>query len=53
VKILLPHGQFGPWLATEFGWTERTAQRFMRAVEVFGSKADTVSVLEPTAIYGA
>src|SRR5215207_6198431 len=51
VKALLGHGAFGPWLNAEFGWSERTAQRFLQAVEVFGSKADTVSVLEPTAIY--
>ncbi|MCJ2134036.1 DUF3102 domain-containing protein [Methylobacterium sp. J-026] len=50
-KNLLLHGQFGTWLATEFGWSERTAQRYMKATEVFGSKNDTVSVLEPTAIY--
>jgi hypothetical protein len=47
----LSHGQFGRWLSAEFGWSERTAQRFLQAAEVFGSKADTVSVLEPTAIY--
>ena len=50
-KRWLNHGQFGPWLQAEFGWSERTAQRYMQAVEVFGPKADIVSVLEPTAIY--
>lgn len=50
-KTLLGHGRFGRWLNTEIGWPERTAQRFMRAAEVFGSKNDTVSVLEPSAVY--
>lgn len=50
-KNTLGHGQFGPWLKAEFGWSERTAERFMRAAEVFAEKSDTVSVLEPTAIY--
>lgn len=50
-KVELGHGQFGRWLAAEFGWSERTAQRFIQANHVFGGKSDTVSVLEPTAIY--
>jgi len=29
VKARLPHGQWLPWLAAEFAWSERTAQRFM------------------------
>jgi hypothetical protein len=33
VKEALEHGQFGPWLKAEFGWSERTAQNFM---SVFG-----------------
>jgi hypothetical protein len=51
VKGALPHGRFGSWLQHEFGWTERTAQRYMQAAEVFGDKADTVSVLGATAIH--
>ncbi|MGH1589596.1 DUF3102 domain-containing protein [Methylobacterium phyllosphaerae] len=50
-KIHLGHGRFCAWVAAEFGWTERTAQRYMQATEVLGPKSDTVSVLEPTAIY--
>lgn len=50
-KGLLDHGQFGPWLKAEFGWTERTAQRLMAATKAFGIKNDTVSALGPTAIY--
>ena len=37
VKEALPHGQFGPWLKAEFGWSERSAQNFMsrgRAVQI-------------------
>ena len=51
VKKDLPHGEFGRWLSAEFGWTERTAQRMLQVYEVFGKKADTVSVLEPTSLY--
>lgn len=50
-KALLGHGEFGPWLAAEFGWTERTAQRFLQVFTVLGAKSDTVSVLPPTAVY--
>ena len=50
-KQLVGHGRFANWLRSEFGWSERTAERYMRAFEVFGSKNDTVSVLEPTVIY--
>ena len=31
VKSKLDHGQFEPWLYSEFGMAVRTAQRFMRA----------------------
>jgi hypothetical protein len=29
VRERLPHGQWGPWLRSEFGWSDRTARRFM------------------------
>jgi hypothetical protein len=47
------HGIFLKWLDAEFGWSHRTAQRFMRAAEVFDTKenATRVSQMEPTAIY--
>ena len=38
VKAALPHGAFGKWLEAEFGWTERTAQNYMRAAETYGIK---------------
>jgi hypothetical protein len=53
VKDALPHGQFGPWLRAEFGWTERTARHFMTVAQRFGPKPDMISDLpiEPTAAY--
>jgi hypothetical protein len=55
VKGRLNHGQFGQWLASEFSWSERTAQRFMQAHEVFHANPTPVSglvrYLDPTAIY--
>jgi hypothetical protein len=53
VKEALPHGQFGPWLRAEFGWTERTARNFMAVAEAFGPKTEIISDLriDPTAAY--
>ena len=51
VKGLLPHGQFGDWCATEFEMSQKTAERMMRAAQVFGSKIDTVSILSDSAMY--
>jgi hypothetical protein len=31
IKARLGHGHFGPWLAAEFGWSDRQARRFMSA----------------------
>lgn len=50
-KAHLRYGRFGAWLNAEFGWSERTAQRYMQAYKVFKDKTDTVSVLPPGAIY--
>ncbi len=52
VRDALPHGQFGPWLRAEFGWTERTARNFMAVAEGFG-KTETISdlTIQPTAAY--
>src|SRR5947209_6598139 len=38
VKDALPHGQFGPWMKSEFGWAERMAQNFMAVAQAFGPK---------------
>jgi hypothetical protein len=53
VRDALPHGQFGPWLAAEFGWTERTARNFMAVAEHFGPKTEIISdlTIQPTAAY--
>lgn len=53
VKAALPHGRFLPWLHGEFGWTDRTARRFMAVAERFGTKMDIISDLriQPTAAY--
>ncbi len=46
----LPHGVFGKWLNTEFGWAERTAQNYMRAAETFGDNRN-VAVLPSRLLY--
>jgi hypothetical protein len=51
VKATLGHGHFGPWLKAEFGWSERTAQRYIQAAEWAEGKSDTVSYLEPSVLY--
>jgi hypothetical protein len=52
-KDLLSHGQFGPWLEAEFGWSDRTARKFMAVAEQFGSKTELISdlAITPTAAY--
>jgi hypothetical protein len=32
-KAALPHGAWLPWLEAEFGWSDETARKFMRAAE--------------------
>ena len=51
VKTSLDHGHFGSWLRQEFGWSERTAQNYMRAAEVFETKSETVAYLPASLIY--
>jgi hypothetical protein len=51
VKTLLDHGKFGKWIQSEFGWTQRTAQNYMRAAQAFGPKAKLISHLPVTTIY--
>lgn len=36
-KEALPHGQWLPWLEAEFGWSESTAQRYIRLAKTFKS----------------
>ena len=51
IKSKLRHGQFGDWILAEFDMTGRTAQNYMRVVDAFGAKCETVSVLQQTSIY--
>ena len=44
-KKLCGHGNWQPWLEREFGWTDRTALRFMHVYEM-GSNWTSVSDLE-------
>ena len=51
VKACLGHGQFGKWIDAEFAMTPRTAQNYMRVVEVLGPKYEIVSHLQPATLY--
>ena len=51
VKEALPHGQFGPWLKAEFGWSERSAQNFMSVAERFKSAKFADLPIQPSAAY--
>lgn len=50
VKERLGHGKFGEWLEAEFGWTDRTAQRFMQVADKFGKNRQIVG-FAPSALY--
>jgi len=51
VKAALPHGKFGTWLESEFGWTRMTAHRFMAVAERFGDLSQIVTSASPSALY--
>lgn len=51
VKQQLGHGKFGNWLEAEFGWTDRTAQNFMRVADTFKSENFSDLALAPSALY--
>jgi hypothetical protein len=51
IKDRLPHGQFQPWLAAEFGMSDRAARLYMNAANFAAGKTETVSVLQPTTVY--
>src|SRR3954449_6668344 len=51
IKKTLPHGLFEPWIEAEFGWSLRTAQRYMRLVEAFGPKSDSLSLMATSALH--
>jgi hypothetical protein len=51
VKGGLDRGQFTGWLHAEFGWSERSAQNYMKAAQAFGAKTETVADLPVTTVY--
>lgn len=51
VKDMLPHGQFMPWLETEFELPYHTARRFMAVAERIGHKIDNLSDLTASVLY--
>jgi hypothetical protein len=44
-KRIVGHGNWLPWLEREFGWSERTARRFMQAHEFALAKSDKLADL--------
>lgn len=51
VKAVLGHGNFLPWLSTEFGWTSMTAQRFMQVASAFKNNNLLDLDIAPSALY--
>jgi hypothetical protein len=53
MKEQLSHGEFGAWIRSEFGWTDRTARNFMAVAEHLGDKTEIISDshITPTAAY--
>jgi hypothetical protein len=51
VKDQLDHGQFSSWIASDVGYSQRTAQNYMNAFRCLGDKSETVSLLPIKTIY--
>lgn len=51
VRERLPHGQFGPWLDAEFGWSEGHARKLMQVARAFADQTDHRDRFAPTALY--
>jgi hypothetical protein len=51
IKKRLKRGVFGKWLNAEFAMTQRTAQNYMLAADVFEGKYEMISYLPPTLLY--
>jgi hypothetical protein len=51
LKKSLGHGNFLKWIGYEFGWSARTAQRYMMVAEAFAGKYDIVSDLPSPIVY--
>lgn len=50
-KKLVPHGKWGNWLEEKIGFSQRTANQFMRIAQEYGSNSQAISNLEATKIY--
>ena len=50
-KANLPHGDFLPWVKTEFGMDQKTAFNFISVAERFGDKSGIIPNLSPTVLY--
>lgn len=51
IKNKLAHGKFGSWLDYHFNMSERSAQNYMNAAQVFGSAPKVIDALPATTIY--
>jgi hypothetical protein len=50
VKAMLGHGHFGRWLAAEFKWDVRTAERYMSLARAFPDDPEVVASLPLTVL---
>jgi hypothetical protein len=50
-KEIAGHGRWLPWLEREFGWSDETARKFMRAADVVGDKFQQSWDLPVSALY--
>lgn len=50
-KERLPHGEWGVWLENKVGFSQRTANQFMRVAKEFGSNPQMIINLDATKIY--
>lgn len=50
-KKLIPHGEWGNWLENKVGFSQRTANQFMRIAKEYISNSQAISNLDATKIY--
>lgn len=50
-KKLVPHGEWGNWLEDKVGFSQRTANQFMRIAKEYISNSQAISNLDATKIY--
>jgi Protein of unknown function (DUF3102) len=50
-KAQIPHGGWLPWIETEFGWSDKTAQKYMMVAKSFGKIELSSDLLAPVALY--